>query len=390
MRQKMFKLFSIVLALILCICCLSACGNDNNNNNGGNSTNEGYYVDEETGKIIDATTGETTDENLTVDETTGNIVDKETGEIVQTKEESDKIKEEATNPNTNETKPQETTKPSETTKTENVTNKEDKNDKTDDTNTSNPTETTKPSEPTETTCKHTETKVLNKTDATCDRAGYTGDTYCKKCNILISYGSHIQATGHKNTELRNAKEATTESEGYTGDTYCKDCKKTIITGSVISKLYKEESLSELRARTMAEATKSVSHQFYDIEQEVLRLVNIERSKVGLTPVQWYEDAYCFVKIRAEESVALFSHTRPDGRSWHTVYHDANVITNTTLENLHYTQSAPLDLTLASRIVEGWMNSSGHKANILNANVNLMTVSIVKIGDKIVSAQHFFN
>ena len=43
-------------------------------------------------------------------------------------------------------------------------------------------------------------------------------------NALISYGSHIQATGHKNTELRNAKEATTESDGYTGDTYCKDCK----------------------------------------------------------------------------------------------------------------------------------------------------------------------
>lgn len=389
MRQKMFKLFSIVLALVLCICCLSACGNDNNNNNGGNSTNEGYYVDEETGKIIDATTGETTDENLTVDETTGDIVDKETGEIVQTKEESDKIKEEATNP-TETTKPQETTKPSETTKPENETNKEDKNDKTEDTNTSNPTETTKPSEPAETTCKHTETKVLNKTGATCDKVGYTGDIYCKKCNILISYGSHIQATGHKNTELRNAKEATTENEGYTGDTYCKDCKKTITNGSVIPKIQKVETPAEKRARTMAAATQKTSHQYYSTEMEILRLINIEREKGGLAPLEWYEDAYYFVKIRATEHLTPNGHTRPDGTSWHSVYYNNGVLTDSIAENLAGAVNYPTDNLLAKFAVEAWMNSPGHRAAIMNAKYTLTAISIIEVNGTIAIAQHFFN
>ena len=371
----MFKFLKIAITLVLCICCLSACGNGNNNNNnknnGGNPT-EGYYVDETTGEVIDATTGETTDENLTVDETTGNIIDKETGEIVQTKEESDKIKEEATKPtentkpNDSESKPQETAKPQETTK---------------------PTETT---QPTETTCKHTETKLVNKKDATCTQTGYAGDTYCKKCNELISYGTGIQATGHKNTEIRNQKAATTEADGYTGDTYCKDCKTTISYGSVIPQIVKVETAAEKRARTMAAATQKTSHQFSSTEMEILRLINIEREKAGLAPLEWYEDAYYFVKIRATEHLTPNGHTRPNGKSWHSVYYDNGVLTDSVAENLAGCVNYPTDNLLAELAVEAWMNSSGHRAAILNGKFTLTAISIVEKNGTIAIAQHFFN
>lgn len=56
----------------------------------------GYYVDE-SGNIIDASTGEKKD-NVKIDEETGNLIDTNTGEIIQSKDETDKIKEEISKP----------------------------------------------------------------------------------------------------------------------------------------------------------------------------------------------------------------------------------------------------------------------------------------------------
>ena len=41
-----------------------------------------------------------------------------------------------------------------------------------------------------------ETEVRNPQEATCDKAGYTGDTYCKACNTKIADGEKIVALGH--------------------------------------------------------------------------------------------------------------------------------------------------------------------------------------------------
>lgn len=80
---------------------------------------------------------------------------------------------------------------------------------------------------------HQRTEIREKKEASCEEAGYTGDTYCLDCKTVIEQGESIPATGHQNTEVRDAKEATCEEDGYTGDTYCKDCKKKIASGKTI-------------------------------------------------------------------------------------------------------------------------------------------------------------
>ena len=119
---------------------------------------------------------------------------------------------------------------------------------------------------------HQKTEVRGAKEATCEKAGYTGDTYCLKCEKKISTGTEIakkphtwnagkvttapqcekegvktyictkcgatkteavEATGHQHTEIRNAKEAECETTGYTGDTYCTDCNKKLKEGVVI-------------------------------------------------------------------------------------------------------------------------------------------------------------
>lgn len=93
---------------------------------------------------------------------------------------------------------------------------------------------TDPSDPSnpEQRCKHTGTEVRNQKAATCETAGYTGDTYCKSCNTKLSTGKSIAAKGHS-AEVRDQKDATCTVAGYTGDTYCKTCNKKISTGESV-------------------------------------------------------------------------------------------------------------------------------------------------------------
>ena len=94
-------------------------------------------------------------------------------------------------------------------------------------------------------------------------------------------------------------------------------------------------------------------------EEVLELVNIERARAGVAPLRLSEELTERANIRAEEIVELFSHTRPDGTSCFTVFQGLNY--RTCGENIAAGSSTPAE------VVDQWMNSPGHRANILNGN-----------------------
>ena len=84
-------------------------------------------------------------------------------------------------------------------------------------------------------CEHKNTEVRNQTDATCTEAGYTGDTVCKDCEVIVKAGTVIEAKGH-DAETRNAKEATCTKDGYTGDEVCKVCDTVVEKGTEVKAL----------------------------------------------------------------------------------------------------------------------------------------------------------
>ncbi len=96
----------------------------------------------------------------------------------------------------------------------------------------------------------------------------------------------------------------------------------------------------------------------EYNRRVLELVNEERAAEGLAPLSYRSDLQPYADIRAEEIIKSFSHTRPNGTSCFTVLTDAGVHYRGLGENIAYGYRTPED------VVEGWMNSSGHRANIL--------------------------
>ena len=93
--------------------------------------------------------------------------------------------------------------------------------------------------------------------------------------------------------------------------------------------------------------------------EVVRLVNEERAKAGLPALTVDRGAASAAQVRAKEIERSFSHTRPDGSSFNSALTEAGVNFRGAGENIAYGQNSP------EKVMEGWMNSSGHRANILN-------------------------
>ena len=82
-------------------------------------------------------------------------------------------------------------------------------------------------------CAHNNTVIKNASNATCTKAGYTGDLRCVDCNMLIAAGSTIPAKGHGETTLKDVKEPSCTLTGHTGNTYCNDCGAKVTSGTVI-------------------------------------------------------------------------------------------------------------------------------------------------------------
>ena len=106
----------------------------------------------------------------------------------------------------------------------------------------------------------------------------------------------------------------------------------------------------------------------DYRQEVLDLVNAQRAKYGLTALEMGDDALtAAAQTRAEEIAVVNSHTRPDGSKCFTVLKDYGVTDTPTGENAAWGSVSP------EEVVDAWMNSEGHRANILNPEARKMSV-----------------
>lgn len=113
-----------------------------------------------------------------------------------------------------------------------------------------------------------------------------------------------------------------------------------------------------------EDTDNSQHAFL---KEIVSLVNAERAKEGLSPLTLDTKVQAAAQVRAKESELLFSHTRPNGSSFSTALKEQNVSFKGAGENIAWGQKTP------AAVMKAWMNSSGHRANIMNPNFTTIGV-----------------
>ena len=101
----------------------------------------------------------------------------------------------------------------------------------------------------------------------------------------------------------------------------------------------------------------------EYEQEVVRLVNKERSARGLSPLKhnWELSRVARYKSEDMKKAKYFSHTSPTYGTPYQMMKSFGISYKTAGENIARGYATP------AAVVDGWMNSSGHRANILNSS-----------------------
>jgi uncharacterized protein YkwD len=107
---------------------------------------------------------------------------------------------------------------------------------------------------------------------------------------------------------------------------------------------------DAESREEAVATE-IANTIEEYRQEVIRLVNVEREKAGLPVLAVDEKAMEYAQVRAKEISTSYSHTRPDN-----LEHPYDEI-GPMGENITGGRSPEL-------VMKSWMESPGHRANIL--------------------------
>jgi uncharacterized protein YkwD len=103
----------------------------------------------------------------------------------------------------------------------------------------------------------------------------------------------------------------------------------------------------------------------DREWQVIQYTNKERSKSSLNLLAVTAQLQNCADTRVNELLIQFTHERPDGAKYNTVLKENGISFSNSGENIssgYYT---------AKQVVESWMNSPGHKSNILTSDYNIM-------------------
>ena len=115
----------------------------------------------------------------------------------------------------------------------------------------------------------------------------------------------------------------------------------------------------------------------DLEAQALAKVNEIRMANGLSAVQYSASLETTSVVRANEITTKFSHTRPDGSDWYTVNAD-----------LQYGENLAEGYNTADDVVNAWMASPTHRANILKPDFNTCAISTTTQNGRTYWAQEF--
>ena len=189
---------------------------------------------------------------------------------------------------------------------------------------------------------------------TCTAAGYT-QHICLRCDYQYT-SDEVGAKDHHWGEWTLTAEPTTASEGEEVSV-CSDCGEK-----------QRRSVPKLEG-----ASAFVS--------AVVGLVNAERAKEGLSPLTESERLDEYAQLRSSELVDNFAHKRPNGSS------PLDYVMG--LDGIHRAgENIAMGYGSPEAVMEGWMNSTGHRENILKPEFTMIGVGCYEYNGRFYWTQIF--
>lgn len=179
--------------------------------------------------------------------------------------------------------------------------------------------------------------------------------------------AEVEADKNADTKAKKTK-AAAMTEAATG------VKETARTEKASGETAKTPVTSNKAAETTKAPAKTSSVQ--EIERQVVILVNQVRKQNGLNELTLNEELSNVARIKAKDMAEnnYFSHTSPTYGSPFDMIKQFGIGYRTAGENIAMGQ------TTAQKVFDGWMNSEGHRANILNPSFTQIGVGYTSNGN----------
>ena len=187
-------------------------------------------------------------------------------------------------------------------------------------------------------------------------------------------------------------------------------KKEVLTLSRTVKTSELHTLGDLIKRTYAKVDKAnkkvytiegntsnntdaaISDKFMaEVEQAIFNKVNEERTKAGVAPLTYNTTMEKYARIKSQDmgDNNYFSHTDLNGNNITAKMKADGVTYKAWGENIAYIAGVTDPTALANQFMTNWMNSQGHKENILSTKFSSIGVGVYKIGNKVYATQEFY-
>lgn len=149
--------------------------------------------------------------------------------------------------------------------------------------------------------------------------------------------------------------------------------------------------TDVNKEASSESTSDSSAYIAEIEQLIFQKVNQERSAAGLSTLAYNNTMQHYARLKSKDmgDRGYFDHANPEGQYITAQMKADGVSYNSWGENIAYISGASGNSALADRFMTNWMNSSGHRANILSTNFTSIGVGVYKIGNTYYATQEFY-
>ncbi|MGG7177282.1 CAP domain-containing protein [Clostridium paraputrificum] len=129
----------------------------------------------------------------------------------------------------------------------------------------------------------------------------------------------------------------------------------------------------------------------EVERMIFEKVNAERAKAGAAALSYNSTMEKYARIKSQDmgDRGYFDHNDPEGNLITVQMKNDGVSYSAWGENIAYIGGVSDANALANQFMTNWMNSSGHRKNILSTNFTGIGVGVYKIGNKVYATQEFF-
>lgn len=144
--------------------------------------------------------------------------------------------------------------------------------------------------------------------------------------------------------------------------------------------------------TLHNYSQQINNKFMsEVEKEIYIKVNMERRKIGLSDLLYNNTMQKYARMKSQDmgDKNYFDHKDLEGNFITLRMKKDGIVYNSWGENIAYIGGISDSTKLANKLMENWMNSQGHRANILSNKFSSIGVGVYKIGDKIYATQEFY-